>query len=118
MTFAAIVILPFCMPYLMRIDWASLSMVTYLETAFVVIGGTFLSFLLSTTAQQILSPTVIAMYNYLQPIVACTFSVILGLGVLSVYHLVATLMVFVGVYMVNSVKKERTDALKHRSAIK
>lgn len=99
MTSACLVIMPFCLPYLMRIDWAGLSAVTYYETAFVVVGGTFLSFLLSTYAQQILKPTIIAMYNYMQPIVACTVSVLLGLGRLSVFHLVAIVLVFVGVYL-------------------
>lgn len=104
MTSAALVILPICLPYLMQVEWGSLSMVTYAETAFVVVGGTFMSFLLSTIAQQILRPTIIAMYNYVQPIVACSLSVMIGLGSFSIYHLVAILLVFLGVYLVNASK--------------
>lgn len=104
MTSAALVILPICLPYLMQVEWGSLSVVTYAETAFVVVGGTFMSFLLSTIAQQILRPTIIAMYNYVQPIVACSLSVMIGLGSFSIYHLVAILLVFLGVYLVNASK--------------
>ncbi len=105
---AAVVILPFCLPYLLEIEWHSLSPTTYYETAFVVIGGTFLSFLFATTAQQILRPTIIAMYNYVQPIVACSVSVLLGLGVLTLYHFIAVFLVFFGVYLVNASKARQS----------
>lgn len=101
MTFAALLVMPIAMPSLIRIPWNELSMTTYWETAFVVVGGTFLSFLFCTKAQQILRPTVIAMYNYVQPIVACTASVLLGLGVFGWTHLLAVVLVFTGVYLVN-----------------
>lgn len=104
MTSALVVISPLVIPALCRVDWAALSGITIAETAFVVVGGTFLSFLLSTIAQQILRPTVIAMYNYMQPIVACTVSVLLGLGRFTGYHLLAAALVFLGVYLVNASK--------------
>lgn len=106
---AATVILPFCMPYLLEIDWAGLTATTCYETAFVVLGGTFLSFLFATTAQQILRPTIIAMYNYVQPIVACSVSVLLGLGVLTLYHFIAVFLVFLGVYLVNASKARQSN---------
>lgn len=112
MTSAAVVILPICLPYLVEIEWGSLSAVTYAETAFVVVGGTFLSFLLSTIAQQILRPTIIAMYNYVQPIVACSLSVLIGLGAFSIYHLVAIVLVFIGVYLVNASKARGLESKK------
>lgn len=101
MTFAALLVMPLALPGLIQITWSQLSMTTYLETAFVVVGGTFLSFLCCTKAQQILRPTIIAMYNYVQPIVACTASVLLGLGVFGWIHLLAVILVFTGVYLVN-----------------
>lgn len=105
MLFASLTILPFALPSLLAVPWAQLSPTTYLETAFVVVGGTFFSFLCCTTAQRILSPTVIAMYNYVQPIVACTLSVILGLGIFGWSHIVAIILVFSGVYLVTHNKK-------------
>lgn len=100
MLFASLVILPFALPSLLSVPWSELSLTTYLETAFVVVGGTFFSFLCCTTAQRILSPTVIAMYNYVQPIVACTLSVLLGLGIFGWSHVAAIILVFSGVYLV------------------
>lgn len=100
MLFASLIVLPLALPSLMAVEWQQLTMKTYLETAFVVVGGTFFSFLCCTTAQRILSPTVIAMYNYVQPIVACTLSVLLGLGIFGWSHIAAIGLVFTGVYLV------------------
>ena len=107
MLFASLVVLPFAMPSLLAVPWAELSVKTYLETAFVVVGGTFFSFLCCTTAQRILSPTVIAMYNYVQPIVACALSVLLGLGIFGWSHVVAIVLVFSGVYLVTHHKSTK-----------
>lgn len=104
MTAAFVTIIPFVLPSFLDIDWANISTLTYAETAFVVLGGTFFSFLFSTIAQQILRPTIIAMYNYMQPIVACTASILLGLGIFTIYHLIAAILVFLGVYLVNASK--------------
>lgn len=105
MLFAALVVLPFALPSLLEVSWTELSTTTCLETAFVVVGGTFFSFLCCTTAQRILSPTIIAMYNYVQPIVACTLSVALGLGIFGWSHIAAIVLVFSGVYLVTHSKR-------------
>lgn len=106
MLFAALVVLPFALPSLLEVSWTELSTTTCLETAFVVVGGTFFSFLCCTTAQRILSPTIIAMYNYVQPIVACTLSVALGLGIFGWSHIAAIVLVFSGVYLVTHSKQK------------
>lgn len=107
MTFAALAVMPFALPSLVDVPWSELSVTTYLETAFVVVGGTFFSFLCCTKAQRILSPTIIAMYNYVQPIVACTLSVVLGLGIFGWSHVFAIVLVFSGVYLVTHHKTQK-----------
>ena len=104
MTFAALVVVPFGIPQFMELDWASIGNKTWAETAFVVVGGTFFSFLLSTNAQKVLRPTVVAMYNYMQPIIACMVSVLIGVGIFGWNQLVAIVLVFSGVYLVNKSK--------------
>jgi len=106
MTFAALVIMPFALPGLLEVSWSTLSPIVYAETAFVVVGGTFFSFLCCTTAQKILSPTVVAMYNYVQPIVACTLSVLLGIGIFGYSHIIAIILVFTGVFLVTHSKTD------------
>lgn len=100
-TFAALVISPFSLNNMSHLPWTEISYVTYLETSFVVVGGTFLAYICSIRAQKILRPTVVAMYNYVQPIIACVVSVCLGLGVFGWSQAVAVLLVFSGVRLVN-----------------
>ncbi len=47
--------------------------------AYVVVCSTFFSYLMVPMAQHHLRPTVVSMYNYVQPIVAVLFTVAIGL---------------------------------------
>lgn len=69
--------------------------------------GTFLSYLLAVVGQRVLRPTVVSVYNYVQPIVSVSVSVATGLGVFTVRHAVAVLLVFTGVWMVIKSKSKR-----------
>ena len=60
--------------------------------------------LLMMNAQKILRPTVVAMYNYVQPIVACLVSVAAGLATFGMPQAAAIVMVFTGVYLVTQRK--------------
>lgn len=103
-TFATIVILPFSFNKVAALPWTEITLKTYLEAAFVVVGGTFFAYIFSIHAQKILRPTVIAMYNYVQPIVACGVSVAAGLAVFGWRQALAVVLVFTGVYLVNQSK--------------
>ncbi|MDE6467669.1 MAG: EamA/RhaT family transporter, partial [Muribaculaceae bacterium] len=65
---------------------------------------TFLSYLLLPMGQRNLRPTVTAMYNYVQPIVATLIAICVGLGTFTVTNGVAILLVFTGVYLVTRSK--------------
>lgn len=107
MLFASMVIVPFALPGITEISWGEISTKTYLEAAFVVFGGTYIAYIFCTSAQKVLRPTVIAMYNYVQPIVACIVSVALGIGAFGIGQGFAVLLVFSGVYLVTQSKARR-----------
>lgn len=73
-----------------------------------VVGPTFVSYLLLPVGQRFLRPTVTAMYNYVQPIVATLAAVWMGVGGFSVLKGVAVVLVFCGVGMVTR-SKSRED---------
>ena len=73
-----------------------------------VVGPTFVSYLLLLVGQRFLRPTVTAMYNYVQPIVATLAAVWMGVGGFSVLKGVAVVLVFCGVGMVAR-SKSRED---------
>ena len=103
-TYAAIVILPFSYTELNALPWTEIGLTTWLETAFVVVGATFLAYILMMYGQKTLRPTVVSMYNYVQPIVACLVSVAVGLGVFGWQQGLAVALVFGGVWLVTQSK--------------
>lgn len=101
---AAILITPFTWQHVAALPWDVISVRTWLETGFVVVCGTFIAYIMMMYAQKALRAPVVAMYNYVQPIVACIVSVALGLGVFGWMQAVAIVLVFVGVGLVNASK--------------
>ena len=106
-TYAAIVIMPISFSRMQQLPWTDIPVKTWWETAFVVVGGTFLAYIFMMQGQKILRPTVVAMYNYVQPIIACIVSVAIGLGVFGLWQALAVVLVFFGVWLVTQSKSRR-----------
>lgn len=101
---SGIAVLPFSLPDMLAVDWSQVILMEYIDLIFIILFGTCLAYMLIPVAQRRVEPTVIAMYNYLQPVVAVVFSVIAGLATFSIANAIATAMVFVGVWIVNRAK--------------
>ena len=101
---SGIAVLPFSLPDMLAVDWSQVILMEYIDLTFIILFGTCLAYMLIPVAQRRVEPTVIAMYNYLQPVVAVVFSVIAGLATFSIANAIATAMVFVGVWIVNRAK--------------
>ena len=108
-TYAAIVIMPISFSRMQQLPWADIPAKTWWETAFVVVGGTFLAYIFMMQGQKILRPTVVAMYNYVQPIVSVIVSVAVGLSVFTLPQGVAVILVFSGVWLVIKSKSKRDE---------
>lgn len=104
---ATIIIWPFTTHHVLEMPWSSFSATTLLEVSYVVIGGTFIAYLLMIKGQQALRPTVVSMYNYLQPIVAVVISVVLGIAIFTITHAFAIALIFGGVALVTLSKSKR-----------
>ena len=113
---ATIMIWPFTIWHMISdIQWAAVPLQTWLETAYVVVFGTFIGYILVVNAQKILRPTVVSIYNYVQPAVAVTVSLLTGIGVFKWSQGLAVILVFVGVWLVTK-SKSRRDMEKERGA--
>jgi drug/metabolite transporter (DMT)-like permease len=108
-TFGIIYVLiwPFSYEELSQVDPSALSPDSILRFIFVVIGVTFLPYLLMVYAMKIVSPAVSSTYIYLQPILAAFFVYLFFLLGLEDYtddfswtKLLSTLLVFIGVFLV------------------
>lgn len=106
-TWATLFVLPFTAGHLSRLPWAAISLTTWFEAGYVVFFGTFLSYLLSVVGQRVLRPTVVSVYNYVQPIVSVAVSVATGIGVFTWQQGIAVVLVFSGVWLVIKSKSKR-----------
>ena len=114
-TWASLFVLPFTGWHVSQLPWASFTTATWLEVGYVVVLGTFVSYLLSVVAQGVLRPTVVSVYNYVQPIVSVVVSVAVGMSVFTLPQGVAVLLVFSGVWLVIKSKSKRDEKKGVRS---
>ncbi len=102
--FAALLSLPVCVGDVVAVDYSSLGWEVWATVGFIVCGATFLTFFLLPVGQRYLRPTVLSMYNYLQPTVASLVAVAAGMDTFGVTKGLATLLVFAGVWIVTRSK--------------
>ena len=101
-TYAFICLLPFSYNSLLATDWLALDGARIASILFVVVGATFLSYILIIVGQKNLRPTVAGMYNYVQPLVATIVAVCWGMDSFSVSKIFSVALIFGGVYLVTS----------------
>lgn len=103
-TFSSVILLPVSARSLAITGWSSISFTEYAELAYVLIFGTFLCYLIVPVGQRYLRPTLVAMYNYVQPVVATAVAIIWGMDTFNIMKVVAVVLIFSGVFLVNSSK--------------
>ena len=111
-TWASLFVLPFTTVHVSQLSWASFTAATWLEVVYMVVLGTFVSYLLSVVAQSVLRPTVVSVYNYVQPIVSVVVSVAVGMSVFTLPQGVAVVLVITGVWLVIKSKSKRDEELR------
>lgn len=102
--FSALFSVPFLYPYAAQIDFAHMPLRIYLFLGYTVFMATGVTYLLIPMAQKRLRPTVLSVYNYIQPITASCLALILGQDGFGWLKAVASLLVFAGVFLVTRSK--------------
>ena len=98
--FATLLCLPVCYNNIRTVDYAALRPATYAQIAYVVVGATFIAYFLLPIGQKRLRPTIVSMYNYIQPLVSAFVAVAMGLDAFGWDKAAATVLIFAGVYIV------------------
>ena len=75
---------------------------------YIVVGSTFLSYILVIVGQKLLRPTVAGMYNYVQPLVASIVAVCWGMDSFNLSKILSVVLIFGGVYLV-TMSRSRAD---------
>ena len=104
---ATIIVIPLTMSHLLSLRWSAVTVSAWWEAAYVVVFGTFIGYILTMIGQRTLRPTVVSIYNYVQPIVSVTVSIITGIGIFRWSQALAVILVFVGVWQVTKSKSRR-----------
>lgn len=97
---ASVVALPATARLLADTAWASVSSMEWWGISYVVVCATFLAYVCIMIGQKRLRPTVVGMYNYVQPIVATITGIALGLDTFTPLKAVAVVLIFSGVWLV------------------
>jgi drug/metabolite transporter (DMT)-like permease len=113
-SWASLMLLPFTFTHVSEVVAKPIPAMSWLEVAYVVVIGTFFCYILTMVGQRTLRPTVVSVYNYVQPIVSVAASLLMGIGVVKPTHALAVVLVFSGVWLVTKSKsrKDMEEAAK------
>lgn len=93
---------PITYPEAAAVSWTQLPFDAIWRMVFVVVGTTFLTYLLNVYALKSLPATTIGAFVYLQPLITIIYAVMTGNDQLDGIKVVACIMVFLGVYLVST----------------
>lgn len=112
-SWATLMLLPLSSYHVYGVISQPIPLLTWIEVGYVVVCGTFFCYILTMIGQRTLRPTVVSVYNYVQPIVAVAASLIMGISTMKLTHVLAVVLVFSGVWLVVK-SKSRKDVEKER----
>lgn len=102
--FGLFMVIPFGQAELREVNWTAMPPRIMAATAFVVFGLSFFAYLFNSLALRQVSPSVVSIYIYLQPVLASMFAIFAGKDVLTAIKVVSAMLIFLGVYLVSGRK--------------
>lgn len=98
--FGFIFVLPFGFSELTMAHWQEMSTSVIIKIAYVVVFSTCVTYLCNLFALTKLKPTTVSVFIYLQPVLATIFALFRGSDSLNITKIAATLLIFLGVFLV------------------
>jgi drug/metabolite transporter (DMT)-like permease len=105
--FGFIMALPISYPEFSQVNWAALPYESVWRFAFVVIGTTFMTYLLNVYALKQLKASTVGVFTYLQPLIGIAYAIMVGADGLTAYKLGTGSVVLLGVYLVTKRYKSK-----------
>ena len=99
--FSTLVAAPIDLKELTHIPYSSMSTSYLLELGYIILFATFIAYFLLPIGQKRLRPTVVSLYTYVQPLIGMVMSICLGMDTLGWQKILAAILVFTGVILVN-----------------
>lgn len=107
---ATVVGLPSTIGFIKSTDWGLVSVSEWVGIGYVVFFATYIAYICIMIGQKNLRPTIVGMYNYVQPIVATIVGISLGMDHFSIPKAIAVVLIFSGVYLVTISKAAPYDS--------
>jgi drug/metabolite transporter (DMT)-like permease len=98
--FGFIMALPISFTEFNRVNWVTLPFEAIWRFAFVIIGTTFMTYLLNVYALKQLKASTVGVFTYLQPLIGIAYAIMVGADGLTASKLSAGSVVLLGVYLV------------------
>lgn len=99
--FGMITVIPFTFQTAAQVQWDNFTGTVWFSFFYVIIGSTFLAYLLITISLRQLSPAIVGFYIYLQPMIAAIHGIIIQKEKMTMIKILAALLIFTGVYFIN-----------------
>ncbi len=99
--FGLVLVIPVGWNEFAAVRWETFTPGVIYAVLFVVLGSTFLAYLLNTYGLLRLSPSVVSAYIYTQPVVSALVAMALGKDSPDLPRIMAALLIFTGVYLVS-----------------
>lgn len=98
--FGLLFVIPFGFTELVEARWQTMTVSIYLKAGFVVLFTTCVTYLFNLFALSKLKPTTVSVFIYLQPVIATLYALLVGSDSLNGIKITATLLIFLGVFLV------------------
>ncbi len=103
--FGSFMVIPFGYNGLIAADWANFNWEIWLSIGYIIIGSTFLAYLLNLWSLKTVSPALVGYYIYLQPLFATLIAIIFRGDKVSPASILFAIMIFGGVFLVSYTRK-------------
>lgn len=110
--FGLIFVIPFSYSELTEVIWQQIPTKMYWNIGFVVIFTSCITYLFNLYGLSKLKPTTVSVFIYLQPVIATIYALITGSDSLNLVKITATIIIFLGVYLVTKRVKTSNKPLK------
>jgi drug/metabolite transporter (DMT)-like permease len=111
--FGIVLVFPFGYEELSQVKWDRFTGEIWFYTLFVIIGTTFVAYLLNIYALNELNPSVVSSYIYLQPFLATMVALFYGKDELNRTQVISAVFIFTGVYLVSRRPKKKSLTENH-----
>ena len=102
-------VIPFGYAEFKLVNWQDMPLGILYRVGFIVVFTSFMTYLLNLFAIRRLKPTTLSIFIYLQPVIASVYALLVGSDVLNLVKVLATALIFTGVFLVTHRPKTTSD---------